>query len=54
MILCIVNKNEKVVLFSSEELRGFLKDYVQGPMDNDNYFRTENVTFRLALLFLVY
>ena len=43
VMLCIVDKNGKVVLYSSEDLKTFLKCHVKTALEKDNYIRTENV-----------
>ena len=52
VMLCIVDKNEKVVLYSSEDLKSMLTQYVHKNVAKDNYIRTENV-FLFLTLFLV-
>lgn len=43
VMLCIVDKKEKVVLYSSEDLKTFLTNYIYESVRKDNYQKTENV-----------
>ena len=44
-MLCIVDKNEKVVLYSSEDLKSMLTRYVHKNVFNDNCLKSDNVKF---------
>jgi hypothetical protein len=48
VMLCIVDKKEKAVLYSSEDLRTFLKDYVYDCVQKDTYHKTENVSLNFS------
>ena len=52
VMLCIVDKNEKTVIYSSEDLKTMLARYVHKNIFTDNCLKSDNVSF-LQLIILV-
>jgi hypothetical protein len=45
VMLGLVDKNEKIVLYSSEDLGKFLEKYVNPAIESKNYLKNENVKY---------